>query len=85
MPVGVPPDPDNVYKGNGWNNWSIFLGNTLPFHEARAYVRSLGVESSTQWVKKYAKSKNLPDNIPKTPNIAYKNAGWISWGDFLGF
>jgi hypothetical protein len=31
-----------------------------------------------------AKSEQLPNEIPKDPSSAYKNDGWINWGEWLG-
>ena len=58
-------------------------GNWLPFEEARAYVHSLGLISQDQWGS-WSKSGNRPPNIPGNPDTAYKNHGWINFGDWLG-
>ena len=41
------------------------------------------MKSSGEW-RDFDKS-NLPGNIPKRPSNVYKNNGWISWSDFLGY
>ena len=52
------------------------------FDKVKKFARSLNLKSYKEWVS-YCKSKNIPDNMPTTPNQVYKNE-WISWGDFLG-
>ena len=39
---------------------------SLPFEEARAYVRALGLKSYEEW-EKYRRSSDRPDNIPSNP------------------
>ena len=36
-----------------------------------------------EWYQ-YAKTDEKPDDIPSSPDIIYKNDGWISLGDWLG-
>jgi SAM-dependent methyltransferase len=55
----------------------------LPFEEARAFARSLGLKNQTEW-QAWAKSHAKPDNIPAKPRQTYKNKGWVSFGDWLG-
>jgi len=57
--------------------------NILSFEDARCFVRELGINSSKQW-SKYCKSEDKPYNIPATPQMVYKDKGWVSWGDWLG-
>jgi hypothetical protein len=42
-------------------------------------MEKLNIKSSIQFNK-----WERPDFIPSSPSSAYKNKGWISWGDFLG-
>lgn len=53
----------------------------LNFCEAKKYVHSLGLKSYTEWMNLDFNLK--PHNIPKTPNIIYKDE-WISWSDWVG-
>ncbi|MDA9982621.1 DEAD/DEAH box helicase family protein, partial [Gammaproteobacteria bacterium] len=57
--------------------------NWQPFKEARAYARSLNISSGSEW-NEYAKSGQIPIDIPRNPSTAYQKLGWISWGDWLG-
>ena len=56
----------------------------LPFEEARAFVRTLGLKSVNRDWKRYSLSKMRPENIPGNPYDVYCNDGWVSWGDWLG-
>ena len=51
-------------------------------------MRSLKLKNTYEW-RDYIKGKlngyePMPDNIPKSPNIVYKNCGWIGMNDWLG-
>ena len=52
----------------------------LYYETAREIVQSFKIDS----LLAYKNFNNLPDGIPKTPEVIYKDNGWISWGDFLG-
>jgi hypothetical protein len=53
------------------------------FEQARAFVHTLQLKGENQW-RKYCKSGKRPSDIPSNPDKAYKNKGWINWGDWLG-
>ncbi len=61
---------------NHQNKW-------MPFEEARAFVRTLNLKNDSDWLG-YVDSGNLPDNIPKTPKLVFRDKGWIGLGDWLG-
>jgi hypothetical protein len=52
----------------------------LPFEEARALVRELGLESQEQW-QEWRRDAPRPANIPSSPERTYKDM-WVEW---LGF
>ena len=58
------------------------------FKTARKFVRSLGLKNDAEWrlyCKGTLKKKgNKPEDIPTTPNIVYKDTGWVNLGDWLG-
>ena len=91
-PQDIPSSPDYLYKDEGWLSWGDFLGydegyvpgECLPFEEAREYVWRLGLKSVTEWWE-WSKSKEKPQDIPSHPELLYKDEGWLSWGDFLGY
>ena len=87
-PPDIPSDPDRVYKEEGWLSWGDFLGYEAgewrPFDEARDYARNLGLESWKEWWE-WRKSEERPPDIPSRPDHVYKEEGWKSYGDFLGY
>jgi hypothetical protein len=96
LPRDIPRGPHLTYKNRGWVGWGNWLGTgTLAsrreyrqFGEARAFVRAMGLQSQDEW-RKYCKGKlpmkgKLPPDVPRNPNITYKNKGWVSTGDWLG-
>jgi superfamily II DNA or RNA helicase len=91
-PIDIPADPRGVYKNSGWISWADWLGTKnkrftkkdfLSFEEAREFVRALKLSGQTEW-NAWAKSNARPENIPNNASRAYKNKGWINWGDWLG-
>ena len=81
--LGLPSNPNLIYKDNGWTTWYDFLGKTDPYkysyEKARMIVQDNGISSSRRY-RKLSKSLGLPSN----PNHIYKNNGWTTWYDFLG-
>ena len=89
-PPNVPSNPDATYRDGGWRGWVHWLGSSdlkplppLPFGEALAEARSVGLTSSTEW-KAWCKGGACPRNVPRAPDRAYKNDGWQGWGHWLG-
>ncbi|MDD2267064.1 hypothetical protein [Sulfuricurvum sp.] len=59
----------------------------LPFEEARAFVRNVGLQNAREW-KLWSKGElqnhdRRPDFIPSNPDIVYKRSGWLGWSDWL--
>ncbi len=65
-----------------WEKLSKF--NWIPFEEARELVRKLKIKSQKEFWDKH-KAGLIPKNIPFSPYNIYKNSGWISYPDFLGY
>jgi superfamily II DNA or RNA helicase len=91
-PHDIPTTPDRKYVESGWSGWSDWLAIEvtppnmrvhLPFAEARAFARSLGLKSGAEW-RTYSKSGKKPDDLPATPETIYRRKGWSGWGDWLG-
>ncbi len=92
----IPSQPDQYYLNKGWKGWSDFLGqgyikkgirrrgNYKSFISCKIYVQKLNLRSFNDWLN-YCKSKNKPNFIPPHPHIVYKNNGWKSWPNFLGY
>ena len=88
----IPTEPPRVYASEGWLNWGDWLGTHtiaakdriyLTFSEAKEIARRLNFKSKAQW-DNYAKSKQLPLDIPNSPAGVYRGYGWKGWPDFLG-
>jgi hypothetical protein len=93
QPRQIPRFPYRVYTAPGeWVSWNEFLGNDNKFNvrigtkwqtltEATKYVHTLNLKSFAEWIE-FCKTDDLPDNIPKRPELTYSD--WISWPNFLG-
>jgi hypothetical protein len=97
FPADMPRNPSLVYAGKGWVSWGDWLGtgtiapqlkNYRGFNDARAYVRSLKLKTTAEWMAfcrgKLPAKGRLPDDIPTKPRQTYKGKGWVSMGDWLG-
>lgn len=98
LPSNIPNAPAKFYKNKGWIGIDDWLGinascteeqknQYLPFKEAREFVIKLNLEVA-QW-KAYANNQldgyeQKPLNIPKKPQKAYKDKGWIDFDNWLG-
>jgi superfamily II DNA or RNA helicase len=86
----IPSKPRVVYINEGFISMPDFLGydslfqDWMSFEEARNFARSLGINNEREW-EDYAKSDLRPLNLPKTPFNVYKNKGFVSMPDFLGY
>ena len=81
----LPAAAHQVYADAGWTDWYDFLDNERPdfyptYAEARSAVQKLGINSRSQYVKRYREVLRLPAE----PGKVYANAGWKDWYDFLG-
>jgi superfamily II DNA or RNA helicase len=65
-----------------WDKLSQF--NWMPFEEAKEFITGLQIKSSSEFTKLWRQGK-LPNNIPSKPRNAYKNEGFISMPNFLGY
>jgi hypothetical protein len=90
-PSNIPGNPHKVYRDDGWISWPDWLGNggtshnsMLPFAAGRAYVRKLKLRNNKEW-KEWSKSGQRPSNIPGNPQRTYRDDGWISMPDWLGY
>ncbi len=97
VPDDLPASPDGAYHGRGWVNWGEFFGTGnlgtknivhLPYEEARAIVRRVGIKGPNEWfqysVGKLPGKPCRPKEIPSRPHEMY-GTDWVSWPDFLGY
>ncbi len=89
-PADIPSNPQLTYKSTGWMGIGDWLGTGRlsrkfyrEFNGARAWSRSLGLKSGSQW-REFVLKGNKPADIPSTPDSAYQDEGWVSWSDWLG-
>jgi Phage-integrase repeat unit len=90
-PDDIPSNPNLVYKDVGWLGYGDWLGTGkvrrgkeewLPFEEARAFARTLGLKNEAQW-REYCRSGQKPVDVPANLAGVYKDK-WRGMGDFLG-
>lgn len=64
------------------------MKNWLPYRKARKIILkelpAYSIDTERKWQYQNEYGYKRPSNIPYSPNIAYKNKGWISWGHWLG-
>ncbi len=91
-PNYIPSAPQSTYEKK-WKGWGDWLGSgvisinkiyqNLSYEKSKKIVSKYKIKNSTThryiWKEKLKKL-----NIPKYPEIVFKNKGWISWPDYLG-
>jgi superfamily II DNA or RNA helicase len=91
-PPDIPARPNRIYASDGWANWGDWLGTGRiadqlrkyrPLKKARAFARSLKLNSVAKWFA-YCRSGKKPNDIPSLPPQTYADDGWAGWGDWLG-
>eukprot|EP00947_MAST-08B_sp_MAST-8B-sp1_P003355 g3355.t1 len=94
-PSSVPANPARAYKDKGWVSSADWMGykrydhnkgktRMLPFKHARKIVRKMKLKSHAEW-KEWSKSGRRPVNVPAAPSRVYKDKGWISYPDWMGY
>jgi hypothetical protein len=94
-PIGWPAQPQNTYKIRGeWRTWGDFLNTRsvtnvekrnkrLSFILARNYIAKFNLNGRREYWEWWTTQED--PIVPKYANDSYKNDGWISWPDFLGY
>lgn len=57
----------------------------LSYLKARSKVRALKLGNTEEWKKYCYLHTKLPYGVPESPEIVYRNSGWTSFKDWLGF
>lgn len=91
-PDNIPTNPNQTYNKKGWVSASKWLNAEVAvknrefrdFKEAREFVHSLNIPSTTEW-NKYSKSGKRPLDIPSSPYLIYKDSGFIDMKDWVGY
>ncbi len=91
LPNNIPKNPYSVYRDKGYKGMGDWLNSGYvdtktrtyrTFNEARDWARKQNLKTVDDWFD-LARSGGLPNDIPRTPNIVYKNK-WVSFPDWLG-
>lgn len=86
----IPYSPQTIYKDE-WEGWGEFLGSGRinskfrkfkTFEESKQWARSLNLKIVKEW--RYLDLDKIPIDIPKKPDMVYKNKGWVDYFDWLG-
>lgn len=91
-PKSIPRFPYRVYKDE-WKTWNDFLGTDNKFQvkvankwrslpDAVAFVHTLHIATSKEWMEWCRETGNLPSDIPARPDLVYNT--WRSWSHWLG-
>ena len=86
-PIDLPGNPDIVYRSSGWTTLPSWLGyeiEKMNFEESKEYIKKFCFKNREEWYSFCKTGKRLP-NLPGSPNLVYKNTGWKSWGNWLGY
>ena len=97
-PADIPSNPHQVYRMYGWISWRDWLGTVpgaapkrksseagpmLSFDAALSKARALRFTRQQDW-QTWCRQNKRPDDMPRQPHKAYKDAGWVSWDHWLG-
>ena len=92
-PRNVPSAPNEVHTDHRWEGWGHLLGavnrvpqlsrQLLPFAEALAAARSLGLGGQFAW-RAWCKAGMRPPTVPAAPDTVCTGDGWQGWGHWLG-
>jgi len=80
--VGIKLDLDKINEAIAVRTYER-TAEWRSFDKAREFVRSLDVDSISEWWN-YCKSGKKPPDIPTNPQREYKGVGWKSFSDWLG-
>ena len=93
IPDNIPRNPNKVYENKGWQSSGHWLGTGriadqikvyMPFKEAREYIREFKFSSASEYKAAWRQGK-LSSDIPANPQSVYRDNGFISMPDFLGY
>ncbi len=85
LPVDIPAEPDHVFEEFSWTLVSgsdrvvIKKKDMWSYEECKKYAQSLNLKKGIEW-----KKMNHPLGVPKRPDLAYIDEGFIDMMDFLG-
>jgi hypothetical protein len=56
----------------------------MTYEESKIFISKLNLKSKKEWVT-FCKEGKRPNNTPSNPFLFYKNSGWVSYMDWLGY
>ncbi len=71
-------------KRNNDLNYTFKGRYYLSYTKARAKARSLNLQGASDWKKYCYLNDALPHGVPESPEIVYRNNGWVNFNDWLG-
>ncbi len=88
----IPKTPERVYSKE-WKNWGDWLGNGqlsskqisgifITYNQFKNFIIQLAIKTETEW-RQYIKTNKIDSSIPKRPDNAYKNLGWLGWSELF--
>ena len=92
IPQTIPINPKPIYLSKGWKGFGDWLGtgNLSPyrklrsFNDAKKWAIKNNISTSSEWKKTLREmGKAFPSDIPRSPDLVYKGAGWKGWPQFL--
>ena len=78
----VPLYSSSNTKSNRSKSNSRFIGN---YDEAKKLAQSIGFKNKKEWYLAKSKGGKRPINLHSDPHRFFKDKGWESWGEFLGY
>ena len=71
-------------KANNALTYSFKGRYYLNYLKARTKARSLNLQSAAKWKLYCHLHDTLPHGVPESPEIVYRNNGWVNFNDWLG-
>jgi hypothetical protein len=74
----------NINKVGFKKNKRLKYEEYMTYEESKIFISKLNLKSKKEWVT-FCKEGKRPNNIPSNPFLFYKNSGWVSYMDWLGY
>jgi hypothetical protein len=83
LPYHIPKKPERVFINFIYKEF-LNLNHVpyLDYEKAKEIVHAFNIKTNREW-RVFIKENKLPLNIPRNPELVYKNE-WISWTEWLG-
>lgn len=65
-------------------NKKLKYSEYMTYDESKKFMSNFNLKSKKEWVL-FCREGNRMKNIPSNPFLFYKDNGWVSYGDWLGF